>query len=105
MLALYVCRIDQITDEPQSFEVEGVEVPVLAMRVDGQIIAGTSMCPHEDVSLTEGCIRDGSIVCSAHGYSFDLQTGDSSHDPDLRWRRYKTIERDGELWVDLVSQT
>ena len=75
-LRVRVCKLDEIIEnELQDFDVAGVDVPVLVTRVDGEIIAGTSMCPHEDVSLVGGCIEEGTIVCSAHGYAFDLRSG------------------------------
>lgn len=102
-LQVRVCAISEIREgELQSFPVPGVLVPVLVTMVDGKIIAGTSMCPHEDVSLTRGCIQGTSIVCSGHGYAFDLLTGECSHDPSLRWKTYKTFIRSGELYVDLL---
>lgn len=102
-LRVKVCRVDEIVEgELREFPVDGVLVPVLVTRLDGDIIAGTSMCPHEDVSLVRGCIEEGTLVCSAHGYAFDLQTGQCSHDPGLRWRVYKTSIHEGELYVDLA---
>lgn len=102
-LRVRVCGVDQIAEGVlKSFAVDGVEVPVLVTRVDGDIIAGTSMCPHEDVSLVRGCIQGGAIVCSAHGYAFDLQTGLCAHDPQLRWRLYRTQVVAGELYVELL---
>ena len=102
-LRLRVCSIDEIEDEVlKAFQVEGIAVPVLVTRIEGTIIAGTSMCPHEDVSLCDGEIVDGTIVCPGHGYAFDVGTGGCTHDSRLRWRRYKTALQDGELYVDLV---
>ena len=102
MLRMRVCRVDEIVEgQLKLFPIEGVLVPILVTRVEGEIIAGTSMCPHEDVSLAKGCIQNGSIVCKAHGYAFDLRSGDCSHDPKLRWRVYKTHVVSGELYVDL----
>lgn len=102
-LRVRVCALDEIREgELQSFPVPGVLVPVLVTMVDGNIIAGTSMCPHEDVSLVRGCIQGSAIVCSAHGYEFNLYTGQCSHDPSLRWLTYKTSIRSGDLYVDLA---
>jgi len=101
-MRLRVCSVSEIEEGVlKSFAVEGVTVPILVTMVDGAIIAGTSMCPHEDVSLVGGCIEDGTIVCRAHGYAFDLQTGECSHDPTLFWRLYKTSIGDGILYAEL----
>jgi len=103
MFRVRVCRVDEVGEgEIKSFSVAGVDVPVLVTRLNGELISGTSMCPHEDVSLVRGCIREGSIVCKAHGYSFDLHTGQCSHDPSLRWRVYRVTVIAKEVYVDLA---
>ncbi len=102
-LRVRVCDLSEILEGVlKSFVVEGVEVPVLVTRVKGEIIAGTSMCPHEDVSLVRGVLKEGMIVCRAHGYAFDLKTGQCQHDPKLRWRIYKSAIVGTELHVELL---
>ncbi|MCP4443823.1 MAG: Rieske 2Fe-2S domain-containing protein [Myxococcales bacterium] len=103
MFRFRVCEASEVGEgELKIFAVKGAAVPILVTRVDGELIAGTSMCPHEDVSLVRGCIRNGAIVCKAHGYTFDLQTGACSHDPKLRWHVYKITVTSGQVFVDLA---
>lgn len=95
--------MDEIVEgKLKAFAVDGVDVPILVTRVKGTLVAGTSMCPHEDVSLVKGVLKPGKIVCRAHGYAFDLKTGQCEHDPKLRWRIYKTHEIDSSLYVELM---
>jgi nitrite reductase/ring-hydroxylating ferredoxin subunit len=102
-LRVRVCDLSDITEGVlKSYAVEGVDVPILVTRIEGEIVAGTSMCPHEDVPLTRGIIKDGHIVCRAHGYAFDLKTGQCQHDPKLRWLLYKTFIVGTELQVELL---
>lgn len=102
-LRVRVCDIDEIArGELKTFAVEGVDVPILVTRIDEELIAGTSMCPHEDVSLANGVLKKGNIVCRGHGYAFDLKTGQCQHDPKLRWRIYKTHILGGVLYVELM---
>jgi nitrite reductase/ring-hydroxylating ferredoxin subunit len=54
------------------------------------------------VSLVGGVIVGNEIMCSAHGYHFDLDTGACSHDRSLRWRVFRITLLDGDLYVDLV---
>jgi toluene monooxygenase system ferredoxin subunit len=102
-LRIRVCRVDEIPPgEMRGFEVEGVDVPVLVANLGGRIVATTSMCPHEEVSLLDGD-RDGTrVVCPGHAYEFDLVTGRCSHDPKLELCRYQVTIEHGEVWVDLV---
>jgi nitrite reductase/ring-hydroxylating ferredoxin subunit len=102
-LRVRVCDLQDIVEgELATFVVEGVDVPILVTRVKGEIIAGTSMCPHEDVSLANGVLKRGKIVCRGHGYAFDLKTGQCLHDPKLRWRLYKIHVVGSELFVELM---
>jgi nitrite reductase/ring-hydroxylating ferredoxin subunit len=88
--------------ETKGFEVAGVEVPIMVANIGGTLVATSSMCPHEDVSLLDGD-RDGTLItCPGHAYEFDLVTGKCSHDPDLALCRYKVSVIDGHLYVDLI---
>lgn len=98
-----ICRAEDVGEgELLAFEHENLSVPVLVTRVNGELIAGSDMCPHEDVPLSHGTLDEGTIICSAHGYAFDLKTGTCTHDKDLQWRRYGLREEDGDLYVCLV---
>jgi len=85
----------------RGYEVDGLEIPILIANVDGALRGAASMCPHEDVSLLGGSLEDGEVVCPGHGYSFDIDTGACSHDPDLCLPRY-SIEVEGtEVFAQL----
>lgn len=102
-LRVRVCQLDEIVEgELKTFAVEGVDVPILVTRMGQEVVAGTSMCPHEDVSLGNGVLKRGNIVCRGHGYAFDLKTGQCVHDPKLRWRLYTTHIVDDDLYVELM---
>lgn len=103
-LQVKVCRVDEVPPgEFKGFEVEGVGVPILVANLDGEIVATTSVCPHEaEVSLLRGTRRGSRITCAAHHYEFDLRSGRCSHDPHLELRRYRVTIADGEVWIDLV---
>jgi nitrite reductase/ring-hydroxylating ferredoxin subunit len=102
-LRVRVCSLDDIADgELRAFPVHGVTWPVIVTRVDGALVAVPGVCPHEDVPLTTGELRDGEIVCAGHGYAFDLVTGRCTHDPLLELRRYPITVVGGDVWVDLL---
>lgn len=101
-LRVRVCRADEIAPgETKGFAVPGVTVPVLVANVDGEILAVSSMCAHEDVSLLGGKRKGLQVICPGHGYRFDLRTGACSHDPQLRLPCYRVTVIDGEVYADL----
>jgi nitrite reductase/ring-hydroxylating ferredoxin subunit len=102
-LRVRVCRLaDVVDDELNAFVVPGVTWPVIVTRVDGALVATPGVCPHEDVSLADGALRDGAIVCPGHAYAFDLHTGRCTADPGLELRRYPITLVGDELYVDLL---
>lgn len=104
-LRVRVCRIDEVAaDELRAFPVDGIGVPIMVTRVDGAIVAASSMCPHEDVSLVDGVLEGAVVECPGHAYCFDLTTGACLHDPDLRLRRYRVTLEGSEVFVDLLAE-
>ena len=102
-LRVQVCRLaDVVPGEIRSFQVAGVTWPVLVTFVDGSLVAVPGVCPHEDVSLADGDLDEGTLTCPGHGYRFDLRTGRCGHDPLLELRRYPITLVGDELWVDLL---
>ncbi len=49
---------------------------VLVVLYDDELFAIEDACNHAGASLRGGDIIDGCIECPAHGYLFDLRTGD-----------------------------
>lgn len=102
-LRVRVCALGEVVDgELRAFAVPGVTWPVIVTRVDGELVAVSGVCPHEDVALVDGALRDHAIVCPGHAYVFDLRTGRCQHDPDLELRRYPITLVGDQLWVDLL---
>jgi nitrite reductase/ring-hydroxylating ferredoxin subunit len=102
-LRVRVCTLDDVVaGELRAFPVPGVTWPVIVTRVEGELVAVPGVCPHEDVGLAGGVIRDHAIVCPGHAYAFDLRTGRCAHDPGLELRRYPITLVGDELWVDLL---
>jgi toluene monooxygenase system ferredoxin subunit len=103
-LRVRVCVRDQIVaTELRGFSVAGVTWPVMVTIVGGAIVAFPGVCPHDDVSLVDYGVLDGTEVrCRVHGYTFDLATGRCAHSPGLHLRRYKVTEVGTEIWVDLL---
>lgn len=48
-------------------------------RVDSKVYVLSNICPHNHVGkIFEGEIKDGSVACPIHGWTFDLATGEST---------------------------
>jgi len=97
---------------------DGVEVGVF--KVDGQFVAWHNQCPHREGPVCQGRIyqrvlepvaddgtvralaydeRATNIVCSWHGYEFDLKTGVNQGSDKIRLRQAKLEQKDGNIYV------
>ena len=101
-LRVRVCRIDEVVDDAmRGFAVPGVVWPILVTRLDGDVIATASVCPHEDISLLGGDLADGVVTCPGHAYELDLRSGRCLHDARLTLRTYKVTMIGDDVWIDL----
>ena len=71
--------------------VNGVEL--VLTNVKGRLHCFENRCPHEEVRLSLGCIKNEKIKCALHGYSFNLETGLSSEE-DLECLKIYQVKRE-----------
>lgn len=79
--------------EPILAEVGGTEVAVFMCQ--GRVIATQGQCPHAEGPLHEGEVEGAILTCPWHGWSFDLNTGQSQEDDTLVLKRYP-VRIDGD---------
>ena len=85
------------------------EVPLAVFRDgDGRVGAMVDRCPHRNVPLSLGRLRDGLLECAYHGWRFDgtgacrAIPGLCAEEADRRGRvadRVPCVEQDGFVWV------
>ena len=86
--------------EMESFDVGDDEV--LVVKVDGQIRAYDSVCPHQSQSLVEGDLEGGILTCRAHEWQFDVRTGQGVNPTDTCLLRHDVrVSSDGMVQVRL----
>jgi len=52
------------------------ETEIAVFKSNGNIFALSNICPHQQTALIyDGFIEEGCVVCPAHGWKFDLRTG------------------------------
>lgn len=49
---------------------------VVVVNLEGELFALEDACPHSGRSLSEGELAAGCIVCPAHGWEIDVQSGE-----------------------------
>jgi nitrite reductase/ring-hydroxylating ferredoxin subunit len=109
-----VCRYDEIA--PGAARIVKVRnVSIGLFKVGEAVHALLNVCPHRGAPLCEGpqCgttapvegadfvyHREGEIVrCAWHGWEFDIRSGRSLVDPDVRARTFPVTVEQGDVYV------
>ena len=101
------CQSDQLSRRPIARTIVGIPMVLFRDR-EGRAGALLDRCPHRNVPLSLGRIRDdGVLECSYHGWCFDVggactEVPGLLHKQQIETRRveaFPTIEQDGFVWV------
>lgn len=55
----------------QAFKIDGAHI--ILLHEEGDTFAFSRTCPHQHYQLDYAKVNDGIVVCSAHGFEFDLR--------------------------------
>jgi len=90
------CSIDELWEgDMTEVEVDG-QVIVLVYPKDGEIRAFQGICPHQDIPLVEGRFDGRVIMCRAHQWTFDANTGRGLNPKDCALAEYP-VKVEGDL--------
>ncbi len=93
--------LDQAPKEGTMVEVGINGLKLFITLNNGQLYCAENRCPHEDIELTLGCLKGGRIMCSLHGYSFDLATGDSSEADVDNMLTYPVKQENNKIYIEV----
>lgn len=98
-----ICRVDEVdTGQPVGRIVGNAEEDdhriCVVMRPGGEFVAMLDRCPHRDIPLSRGLVKDGMLTCPGHFWRFDLTTGERTDLPEVHATIYPTRVHDG--WVE-----
>ena len=96
-----ICSVSELPAEDEVGEYTAHGRTLCVAHVGGSIAVLDGVCPHEGGPLGEGIIEDGRVVCPWHTYAFDVKTGKSEQDPDVKAEVFEAKIEDGELRVKL----
>jgi len=101
-----VCESRELKRKPLPVKLQGLPL-VLFRDAEGKPHALLDRCPHRNVPLSLGQVREGLLQCSYHGWKFDgagacREIPGFLGEPDSKPRRverYPTSESQGYVWV------
>lgn len=100
-----VCRASDVpADTPLGVELRGEDETgrVCVVRLaGGGFQAMLDRCPHRDIRLSGGMVRDGLLTCPGHFWRFDLADGHRTDEPGQVCTFHPTTVHDGWVWARL----
>ena len=82
-------------------EVSANGVELVLTNVKDRLYCFENRCPHEEVKLSFGYIKNKKIKCALHGYSFNLETGWSSDEDLERLKVYQVKREKAGIFIDI----
>jgi len=103
-----VAEPDDVAPGPAGIRLLGQDL-VVWRGSNGVLVAALDRCPHREAPLSIGCVVDGSLVCSYHGWKFgaagrcvDVPSSSSSEatiPPAAHLQQLHIEERYGLIWI------
>ena len=86
-------------NEAKEFKCGDKEICVA--NVDGTYSAMDNICLHRGGPLGEGIIANGKLICPWHAWAWDLKTGQSTHDRNVKLAVYPLKIEDGDVMIEI----
>jgi|SRR5262245_36613707 len=73
--------------------------PIALFNVGGAFHALSNLCVHRGGPLGQGVLDGNVVVCPWHAWAYDVATGVSAVNPDLKVACYETKVENGDVFV------
>jgi nitrite reductase/ring-hydroxylating ferredoxin subunit len=93
-----VAQLDQIPPGTSSFVQVG-DKNIALFNVNGSIYAIDDACAHAGSSLAQGKFNGKTVTCRAHGWRYDVTTGQVTTVPDFGVASYPVQVVEGKIMV------
>ena len=99
------CLVAMLTElkEGTLKQVKADGIPICLARLeDGEVLAISDICSHEEVELSDGTLDEDVVECPAHGSCFSVRTGAVAGLPASEpVATYPVTVEDGEIFVEI----
>jgi toluene monooxygenase system ferredoxin subunit len=100
------CRVATL-DELWSGEKLGRVVDgrrILLVNFRGSVCAYEDRCRHKGMPLSEGRMVDHVLTCAAHGWEYDVRTGQGINPDNVLLPSYEVRVEGADILVDIASE-
>jgi len=77
--------------------VNGQEIAVFNYK--NEYYAVLNKCPHKGGPLGEGRVQEGIVICPNHEWRFELKTGNSMQNPEMKVKIFPVRIKDEKIYV------
>ena len=77
--------------------VGGQEIAVFNYKKEFYAVA--NKCPHKGGPLGEGRVQEGVVVCPNHEWRFELKTGNSMQNPEMKCKVFPVRIKDEKIYI------
>ena len=72
---------------------------IAVFNLSGAFYAVDDRCPHMGADLSCGVLRDRTVICTWHGWQFDLESGDCLNVEWAKLRRYPLTLKGEDIFL------
>jgi 3-phenylpropionate/trans-cinnamate dioxygenase ferredoxin subunit len=76
---------------------------ILLVRVGSQVFGVSNRCPHLGCSLSNGTLKEYTVTCPCHGWSFDVRNGQYLKSKEVTLLTYECKIQDGKVQVKIMD--
>jgi nitrite reductase (NADH) small subunit len=91
----------ELPSENQAKEFPCSDKMICVANVNGVITAMENVCLHRGGPLGQGMIEGGKVVCPWHGWQWDPQTGEATHNANAKVAVYPIRIENGEVMIEV----
>lgn len=104
-LLVKVCRVEELIPEKGKkikFD-DDIDMEVSIFKINDKYYCVSNICPHKHQPLIyKGIVKGCTVTCPAHGWTYDLETGDNTnrHQGIKKLKKYDIFEIDGYIYIE-----
>lgn len=95
-----VCREDTIPEGGMRLVIADAHLIVLAWAENGTIKAFQGVCPHANTPFADATFDGTVLICSLHFWTWDMNTGQPTHEHAVPLAEYPVKIDDGVVYID-----
>jgi nitrite reductase/ring-hydroxylating ferredoxin subunit len=100
-----VCPVDSLNPGDRKCFMLPTGEPCVVVNSDGTVFCVSATCTHRDLSIEEGRIQGGCIVCPWHRAKFNLATGKATPPASRPLPTFEVAVVDGIVHVRAKEET